>query len=250
MRKTVLIFVSALILTASHAFCQNSEKMAQEYVVRGTIILKGKEIDGYIKKMGHSLLDDKRFSSPWEFQKTIRFISKDIFENKQKIKNKDYVKYSPKDIDGYHYNDDSLIYISAKYSDMSAVGTGMIAKRKFMRKISDGKISLFLHYQSPPSVSFEKPSELQKIYTECAENPDLVFRKGADGKLKLVNSLNVEKEFEDCQKVVLKFKNEEYGTLENNKEKKSKLTSLVNKVVFRDEARLKAIKDYNETCGE
>lgn len=166
------------------------------------------------------------------------------FENTAKLKLKHYEKLDAKDIEGYRYAD-TLVYESVRYADMSAVGTGMIAKRKFMRKIHDNKISLFLHFQSPPPVG--EVSELERIAAECRANPELVFRLGKDGKLKLLTSLNVSKDLADCPTVVRKFENNEYKAV-GDETSASKANKLLNKVVFREEVRLLVVEDYNNTC--
>jgi hypothetical protein len=246
--KSALFYLSITFCVLQSAYGQLEEKMMRENVERGSIILKGKEVEGYIKKKGTGYIDSERLSAPWQFQDDIRFISKEVFENKEKIKNRDFNKYSPKDIDGYKYNGDSLTFVSNKYSDMSAVGTGMIPKWKFMREVLDGEISIYHHYQSPPSVG--STTGLRAMYVEYAENPEIVYQKGEDEKMKLVNGMNVEKELADCEEVVKKFQNQEYEVLENSNEEKSKLKSLANKTVFRVESRITAIKAYNETCGQ
>lgn len=243
MRK--LFAVALALLVSSAAFSQLDEKIRQEGVVPATIIIKGKETEGYMKRMGTRYWDDIYYSTPWEFQGKVRFISKRDFDKKDKIKNKDYSKYTAKDISGYRYNGDSLVYLSVKYADNSAVGTGMIPKTKFMRRISDNKISIFHHFQTPPSVG--EVSALKEIYLEN-KNPDVVYKKGKKGKLRLVNALNVGKELEDCPTVVEKYKNGEYKVA-GSEEKQSKAAKLLNKTVFRDGVRMMVIEDYNNTCN-
>ena len=178
------------------------------------------------------------------FQQSIRFIEKNAFETAEKIKNKDYTKYDAKDVQGYKYNNDSLIFESVKYADMSAVGTGMLPKMKFMRKVSEDKISIFHNYQVPPPVG--EVSNLREIYIEN-QTPDLVYRIGSDGKLKLVNSLNVEKELSSCPVVVTKYKNNEYKAV-GTEESQSNANKFLNKAIFRDAVRLMVIADYNQQC--
>jgi hypothetical protein len=75
-----------------------------------------------------------------------------------------------------------------------------------------------------------------------------MYRRGDNLNVNLLNALNVEKEMSDCPEIVEKFKNEEYGLIKN--ESKSIIVSLGNKVMFREESRMEAIKDYNKSCGE
>ncbi len=242
MRKLMTLMLSMIVVFMAHG--QNEEKMSREGVVPGTIIKKGKETKGYIKIMGYTYLDDQNYAAPWQFQGKIRFIEKKTFETKEKIKNKDYDKLDAKDIDGYLYNGDSLVYESVKYADMSAVGTGMIPKTKFMRKLVDEKISIYHHFQTPPPVG--EVSGLKEIYEEN-KTPEAVYKIGEKGKLKLVNSLNVEKELSDCPTVVEKYKNNEYKAV-GDEESKSKMNKFLNKTIFRDAVRILVIDDYNNTC--
>jgi len=237
-----------LLAVGQAALCQTTKKMRENNVLHGSIILKGKPIEGYIKSKGKVLNDDEWMDAPWQFQGKLQFIAKDIFDNKDKIKNKDFNKYGAKDIDGYHYNGDSLAYESVKYVDMSAVGTGMIPKSKFMRKMESGKINLYIHFQSPPAAMVGSTEDFRRTYEECAV-PEPVYQKGEKAKLKLVNGMNVKKVLADCPDVVKKFEGGEYGVIETKSESKLKgLAKLANKTTFRDDMKINAIKDYNQSC--
>lgn len=241
-----------LLLTvglSTSAFCQMEEKMKLEYVVPGAIIQDGKEIPGYIKKMGTATAstDVKNtvvYPAPWQYQSTFKFIPKEVFENTNKIKPKMYVKYTPKDCSGYKY--DTLVFESVKYSDMSSVGVNMFPTKMFMRKLSDDKISLFLFFESPPAVGIYGPGEYEKILVDCAKEK-VVYRIGKEGKLKEVGVLNIEKEMSDCPMVVEKQAKGEYKVL-GKEGKGTRLGKLLGNTVFRDDTRLMAIADYNTNC--
>ena len=119
MKKIKLILFLALTLVSTGAHSQLSEKIKKEKVVVGLIIKDGKEIQGYIKSTGTAYTRGKFFPAPWQFQSDIKFISKDVFEQTEKIKNKLFENYGPKEIDGYRY--DTLVYESVKYSDLSEI---------------------------------------------------------------------------------------------------------------------------------
>ncbi len=239
-----LIICSLLVLSISTlAFSQIEEKMKEEGVVVGTIFKNGGEIEGYIKKTGLAYEDNEWYPAPWQFQDGIKFIPKDVFENNEKIKGKFYEKYDAKDCDGFKY--DTLIYESVKYADMSAVGMNMLPKRMFMRKVLDDKISIFHYFDTPPSVVVGS-DKFAPFYIECAK-VNLVYRVGKDGKLKLVNNLNIEKELSDCPMVVEKQSRGEYKELGEEGES-SGLNKLVNNSLFREEVRMMAIEDYNKNC--
>lgn len=235
------------VSTAYTSEAQQSEKMNYESVVAGAIIKDGKEIPGYIGMMGTTSVgtETTRYPAPWEFQSKIRFIEKQKFDQAEKIKNKDYEKLEPGDIDGYrYYGRDTLIYESVKYADMSAVGMNMLAKKMFMRKVLDGKITLFHHFQTPLMIG-----EVSSIRNDVIEyaNPNVVYRQNADGKLKLLNSLNVKKELTDCPVVVAKYENNEYKVV-GNEDNNSNSNNFLNKTLLRDGVRLLVVEDYNKTC--
>ena len=208
---------------------QIEEKMEKESVVRGAIFRNGQEIEGYIKKKGivREHTTNEEFPAPWDFQKDIRFIPKDVFENTQKLKNNMFKKYGAKNISGYRYED--MIFESVKYADMTAVGVNMIAKWMFLHSVINDKVSIFYHYNSPPSVFI---GSLVQEYLNCAKE-NVVYRKGKDGKVKLVAEglfgFNIEKELGDCPYVKEKNANDGY--------KGDRLSS-----------RLEAINDYNQNC--
>jgi hypothetical protein len=243
MKLKKILLSCCLMLLFAQAFSQGdlNEKISSENVVAATIIKEGKEIAGYIKQMGTTSLNGNNYAAPWEFQGDIRFMEKDAFEKAEKIKNKDYMKYEAGDIDGYKYNGE--IYEAVKYADMSAVGAGMVAKKMFLKKVTEGKITLYHHFSSP--ISMGEMSEMEESYRESA-NPNVVYRIGQDGKLKLVNSLNVKKEITDCPTVVEKYEKGEYGT--DGGEEKSGLAKLADKTILRDGIRMAVIEDYNATC--
>jgi hypothetical protein len=207
------------------------EKMRKEKVVSGTIINKnGEEVEGYIKATGEAYgMETKQYyPAPWEYQDDIKFIPKDVFENTEKLKGKMYKKYGPKDIRGYRYED--MYFEAVKYADMSSVGLNMFAKWMFLRKVIDGKMEVFYHYENPPKVLVNE--SVEPYYIQCAEE-HVVYRKGKDGKLKLISGvagLNIQKDWEDCPLVKEKYDQKEYtgGKME---------------------ACLKAIQDYNENCN-
>jgi hypothetical protein len=243
MKKKLLGLLLVLAVFSVNTFSQLEEKIKNENVVAGSIKKGGQDIQGYFKRTGLASENGKVFPAPWEFQTEMKFIAKDVFENTEKIKNKLYESYTAKDIDGFKY--DTLIYESLKYADMSAVGMGMIAKKMFLRKVMDGKITIYHHFGTPPSIVGSEGFE--PYYIECG-NPNIVYQIGKEGKLKLVNSLNVEKELADCPYVVEKDKKGEYKVLGKEGEETKGLKKLANKTVFRDAIKLMIIEDYNKNC--
>ncbi len=244
--KHLLISLILLFGASSVIFGQLEEKMKKEGVVKGTVIIKGKTIDGFIKRMGLTYHDNEWYPAPWDFQSKIKFCPAKTFEKTEKIKNKHFEKYDAKDIDGYTY--DSLIYESVKYADMSAVGMDMLPKKMFMRRITEDKISLFHHFYKMPDVMVYEGNEYVELLQENAI-PNLVYRIGKKGKLKLVNNLNIEKELADCPSVVEKQQKGEYKVVGKEGEETSGLKKVLNNSVFRENVRLQAIQDFNENCN-
>jgi hypothetical protein len=229
--KKVLFTTVVLFGICSMAHGQIEEKIQKEHVVQGAIVNKnGEEIAGYIKikEPVYGEVTKKPYPAPWSYQDNIRFISKDVFENTPEIKSKQYKKYSAKDISGYWY--EGAYFEAVKYADMSAVGLNMFPKWMFLRRIVDGKISVFYHYDDPPTVL--QGETFESYYDKCAEG-HAVYRKGRDGKLKLIEGvagLKISKDWEDCPPVKEKFDGDVYSG-------------------SRLERCLQAIKDYNENCN-
>jgi hypothetical protein len=229
--KKVLLTTVVLFGICSMAHGQIEEKIQKEGVVQGAIFTKnGEEIAGYIKAKKDVYGMDKKqyYPAPWTYQDDIQFIPKDVFENTIEIKRKMYKKYGPKDISGYRYEE--LYFEAVKYADMSAVGLNMFPKWTFLRKIIDGKISVFYHYDNPPTVLVGETFE--PYYIKCAKE-QVVYRKGKDGKLKLIEGiagLKISKDWEDCPLVKEKYDGDVYSG-------------------SRVEQCLQAIQDYNENCN-
>jgi len=246
MKKFYIIVLSIAIPLFSYA--QDSEVKGESDLISGSISKKGKTVEGYFKPVGTAYTNGKTFDAPWQFQGNMKFISAEDFDKKSaknsKLKNKDFEKLGPKDIEGYTY--DLFTYRSVKYSDASALGTGMLAKKLFMRIIDEDKISTFHFFASPPPVATGEAG-FEPHFIECAKE-QVVYRIGDDGKLKLVANMNVKKELADCDLVVQKQKDGQYQAVGSKNDKPSKLNQLINKQGFGEETRLMAIHDYNENC--
>ena len=229
-----------LICIASASNAQLEEKIKKHDVEIGEIYKDGKTIIGYIRSKSLIEYDGLYYPQPWQYQKSIKFIPKDVFEKTEKIKGKLYDKYNAKDIEGYKI--DTLIYKSVKYADMTAVGTGMIAKKMFIKKISDGRISLFYHYGTPPPAG--EMSYIKEETINCQE-PNLVYQIGENGKVKLVQHLNINKELADCEEVIKAFGKK---TDDNSAADNDKPSGIIKDVLLREDYRLSAIESYNKNC--
>ena len=227
-----LFFLSIVV------FGQLEEKISKENVVPGKILKDGKESEGYIKMTGK--IGD--YSAPWQFQDGIKFIPKDVFEKAEKIKANLYEKYGPEDCDGYVF--DTLVFESVKFSNMTTVGLGMLGQKMFMQLISKDKISFYHFFNSPPKI-VTGGDTFENYYLECAQ-PNLVYRIGKDGKLKIIEYLNIEKELADCPSVIEKHKNGDYAS-PGSQEKKG-LGQFFGKLNEVDIIRIRAAEDYNKSC--
>jgi hypothetical protein len=242
-KKTVFTLV-VLVFATITSYAQLEEKIKRENVTPGTIIKDGKEIEGFFRSIHQVHSTSKAFPSPWRFQEEVSFITKEDFTNIPKLKGKNYKKYTAKELEGYRY--DTLTFESVKYADMSAVGMGMVAKKMFLRKVHSGKISMYHHHATPPNVT-TGPGGFDSHYIECGK-PNLVYRIGENGKLSLVNSLNIKKELADCPTVVEKHEKGLYKVTSDQEKETGKAEKFLNSIAFRDEVRLLAIEDYNTNC--
>jgi len=211
MKQSLFTLCLMMVLGYVSANAQIEEKMRKENVVQGTVIVNGQTIEGYIRRMTTEL-DGETIEAPWDFQETIKFIEKDVFDNAEKIKRKMYHDYNAKTCEGYTYDNGRYTYVAYKYSDNSAIGFNMIAKRMFLRQLTDGKIKFYLHYETPAPVyvgnnaSEMRDEDLRRILNE----KHLVYYKEGNEKPRLVEHLNVSKEFSDCPKIIEKADNKEY----------------------------------------
>lgn len=202
MRKSIAILI-VLALSFTSLYAQRELKDNQ---YKGKIIMKnGKEKIGIIELKGNEI------QSPWSKQEDVKFISEENFK-KEKIKRKDKEKFSPKDIQGFYAAD--RYFESAKYSDMSAVGASMIPKWYFMEKLVDGKIDIYRFYRSPGKVGIavgeEEIAEMERFEEECRTQPDMLI-KIDDDKIKNVLNVDIYDYIAECETVVAKYKNGDYG---------------------------------------
>jgi len=239
---TLSVFIT-LTFSPIAVYSQLTEKIEKEKVVPGYIIMDGKKIQGYIKETGKAYTHGKFYPAPWQFQSDIKFIPRDVFENTEKITNKLFEKYGPKEIEGYKY--ESMVYESVNYTQFSDIGLSDIPRMIFLRKINDEKITLYHLFDSPPHAT-SGPAGFEPLYLKCAV-PDIVYLKEKGGNVKKVIFLNIEKELADCPVVTEKQKKGEYKVI-GNEEKASGLNKLINNTMYREKICLMAIEDYNKNC--
>jgi hypothetical protein len=245
MNKSRNLFLTSgyLLISVLSVWAQSQPDLKGQRVVPGNITRDGKRIEGYILMMGTGSIpfsvNEKKYSTPWSFQKEIRFITKDQFEALPKIKFKDYEKLEPGDIDGYSYNNDSLTFDSRKYANLNTAGLGMIPKMTFLRRLVKNKISIYAHFNQP---SGNGPEDKQVVeYTECS-NPTLLFQQGEDNA-KMISLMSIEKQITDCPKVIERYKNGEYNSITDLA--KEEYGDILTKASNQDIAKLFAIAEFN-----
>ncbi len=209
--KTKIFILSVLMCGF---FSSQAQKELSDSQFRGKIMLKnGDAKEGIIEFRGDA-------DSPWSKQVKIFYITEEIFK-KEKIKNKEIEKFTPKDLKGFYVG--QRYFEVVKYADLSAVGAAMMPKMYFLEKFVDGKISIYRFYRSPGNVTIamgeEEIAEAERFEEECRTNPDLLIRLD-DGKLKNVSDIDIYKYISECENVVSKYKAGEYGLKPTDKDNK------------------------------
>jgi len=241
MKKRILLiaFIAGFMVTNS---------VAQEYELAfdespGYIITsKGKKVDGYL-----DLSADKY---PWYDQEDIKFFTEEATKD-GKVKNREKEKYDPKDIKGYYTK--GFYYESMKYSNMSAVGPAMLPKWYFLKRLVDGKMSIYKFYEKPMQVG--ESSAVEADTKRALNNPHIVIFKEGDKKtekLKNVKDIDILEYISDCEYVKKKYLDGGYGIKPMDNEEKKGVKGFVSRVV---DANVQAgyieeiAKDYNENCN-
>jgi hypothetical protein len=241
MKQNHFVSITLLFCLSVGAFAQDRQKMEIENVVPGVVIVNNIEIQGYIKKVNsyQSPTTNKLLPCPWELQSNIKFITKDVFDNSQKLSNKDYTKYDPKNCQGFKYTSDSETYIYESVKFDATTGMGIMPRPMFLRVITSKKIALFHYFTSEVRIS------TGDVNLDESEKPQSVYRVGKEGKLKFVLNMSITKELNDCPIVI-----ERYGKgNQEDSQKKGLINSLV-KISddYRVNRALRAIEDYNDNC--
>ncbi len=227
------LFILLFVFPALFVYSQYDFKMEQYDVQPGFIIKNGKKIDGYIK-IKKNIVDfsGQPHNAPWFAQYKIFFVPKNIFENKEKLSQNDFILYKPTDINAYKYGND--FYLSVKLISMGDLNVVPLAnKYKFLKLIEDGIFQVFEYYPY-----LEPPASIQAI--KNCNIPEYFYRKG-NGKIKYLNSLNVKKEMDDCPSLVKRFKKGAYGYSQPNE-------YLLLNHDDRTNIRFLVLLDYNHRC--
>jgi len=240
MKQKLGLSIFFLLCLSFTMFGQDTQRMENENVVPGSVTVDNVEIQGYIKKVNsyQSPTANKLLPRPWELQSSIKFISKDAFDNSTKINNKDFKKYDAKNCQGFKYVSASENYVYEAVKFDPETGLGIMPRSMFLRLITPKKIALY-HYFSSDADFYGNMN-----YAEN-EKPNIVYRVGKEGKLKYVSNMIISKELKDCPIVI-----ERYGKgNQEDAQKKGLLNSLVKiSNEYRLSKIMRAIEDYNDNC--
>ncbi len=200
------------------------------------------KVEGYIQLNGMS-------SRPWNSQTEVKFFDEEATKD-GKVKNREKDKFKVKDIKGYYA--DGFYWEAYKFSDMSAVGPGMLPKWYFLQELIDGPISIHRFYESPVIMG-STTEEMHAEFKRCLENPQILIVKEDTnkGKLKNVRDIDILEYISQCEVVKKKYLNGGYGITPKDDGEKTGLKGFVSKVV--DANTLgnyieEIAKDYNENC--
>lgn len=210
-----ILFALSLLLGVSVAFAQDAEKMEENGVVKGSVVVNGQTVDGYIKAVKSFEIDGKDALYIWKLQGKIEFIEKSVFDNTPKIKGKMFTKYEPKKCDGFTYEDaklGTLKFVSTKYVDASVVGFPGYDFLQVLKEY-DG-IKFFAWYQSATDVvvNIGGIGNAELTAKDAYSNPTVFFKRDNDERAQFIGKFNVEKEFADQPALVEKYNNKEFGT--------------------------------------
>jgi len=191
-------------------FAQYEQKMKSEGVIKGSIVINGEKKDGYIKCGPSVDFDGDTYYAYFELQRGIKFIDKETFESLDKIKGKNYIKYGPKDIESFVFDD--IQFESVKYCiDPMAGGTNAIPKKLFLSvlKVYDN-IKFYAWFEE--SDNYSEPGKLNKDkFLNNLATPTVAYKlKDADGA-RAVYRLSVKKEL-NCPVIQEKMSNKMYKT--------------------------------------
>lgn len=211
MKKVFLLAIAALV--SVNSFAQYEAKMEQQNVIKGSVIVNGEKIDGYIKKKPTVEVNGEKVPAMYLLQEDILFIEKNTFETIDKIKGKNIVKYSPKDCDGFYYGD--YCFETRKFCiDPTAMGTNAIPKKIFLHVLKQyDKVTFYAFYDNTGNTSPDE-NGLAKLdpekVAEHIKNPAIAYYLTGADRAKNVCQLNAKKELADCPAILEKVANKMY----------------------------------------
>lgn len=169
------------------------------------LIVNGNEKEVYIKKARTVDVNGEQLPAFGEFERGISIIEKTIFEKYDKIKKKYIVSISPKDCDGFKYED--YFFETVKFTvDPTAAGTNAIPKKFFLRQLKKYDKLTFYAYYPTENVKFGTDEKL----AEEMKDPGIIYSFNGSDKAKWVETLHIKKELADCPAILDKLENKMY----------------------------------------
>ncbi len=228
MKKYISFLAIVLIAAASYA----QELGVNEHY--GTIIFpNGTESEVVILE---------NLELPWDFQKKITVVDRDVFDSGIKIKGKHKTTYKAKDLQGFKIG--SQLYETQKYSDMSSLGMGSLPTNYFLEVVEKGKITLYKYYQEPYVEEGSAPVTQEELNQKFRLHPQVLIYKDGE-KVKDVTSAKLEPYFGDNAKVMEKYNSGGYGNKAKDEER-SGAGKLWDRLTENNDEFIKdMVKEYN-----
>ena len=127
-------------------------------------------------------------------------------------------------------------------------------KAHFLEKLADGKIKLYKVYATPDEpIGLVTEAEMVAYREECErirENPDMIMEKG--GEWIALGNADLRKFLGDCDGVMEKYNNGDYGFKPTNPDAQTKVGKFIANASMLEKAREvlpEIISEYNSTCG-
>lgn len=206
MKKVLLLVIAAI--TSASCFAQYEAKMKDQNVIKGSVIVNGEKIDGYIKKVAEVDVNGDSYPAFFLLQSEFTFIDKVTFETVEKLKGKHKITYSPKDCDGFEYGD--FVFETRKFCiDPTAMGTNAIPKKIFLHVQKKYDKVTFYNFYDNVGNWVDGQLNRDKVSKDIA-SPGLVYYiEGAD-RAKWIYLLNAKKELPNCSAILEKVENKMY----------------------------------------
>ncbi|WP_415327191.1 hypothetical protein [Chryseobacterium sp. MMS23-Vi53] len=261
MKKLLLIGLLSLASFNAYAQEDNSEYEMRVGEKMGYIIDKsGKQIEGIVRLAG----DDY---NPWTNQKKVKFIaSTDIDKSKKKQK---FKTFDSDDLKGYMAIDnnterrfEAIKYTNTKeaYNTQNGGLSGglkafnnLTKSTLFAELVADGKIKVYKVYGFPTTFSAGGQVSVAEEETKrMRENPSYVYSKKG-GKPEELSVSKAKIIVADCPVVKAKVTSGEYGSLKEDKKKRTGLGKFIKNEIdnaMSDNLSIvnEVIYDYNENC--
>lgn len=209
--------LATLLLCFTVSFAQDlAKKMKDNEVVKGTVFVDGKSIEGYIKAVKSFVIDNEMNALYiWKLQYKIEFIEKSVFENTEKIKGKLFTKYTSKNCSGFIYEDEKLgaiTFEATKYHDASALGFPANDFLQVLKKYGD--ITFYAWYEAPATTTLMLGASDGPALTpeDAYLVPQVFVKREGSSMAHYAGNFKVEKEFADQKELLEKYNNEEFDS--------------------------------------